>query len=318
MTGFRKELTDLIRPHLEGKTFSKALVAAIDALLDRAGVPRDGAVPAPRRPLAVPKPPKPPKSPKPYKPPKPPRRPRPAAPSKPLAPPGPPAPPATLDVAALLAWLGFPDLDGFDAAATEALFACLSNRKAPALTDEDFEAVAAALNVPPKLIRAVNKVEAPRGAFDNQGRPSILYEKHVFARNTGGRFNASHPVLSASKWQPGTYGPLSVQYDKLAQACALDPDAAFKACSWGAFQVLGENAVDIGYGSAFEMALALTVSEAAHLDSFVRFIRSKKLVAALQACKPGDPASCIPFVKAYNGDGYARNKYHINLANAAR
>jgi len=293
MTSFRKELTDLIRPHLAGRRLAPDLVDAIDALLDRAGVPRDSAPPAPA-PAPAPVPAAPPS-------------PTPATP-----------PPAALDVAGLLAWLGLPGETAFGAAATQALFGRLSNTKAPALTDDDFETVAAALGVPAKIVRAVTKVEAPRGAFDNEGRPSILYEKHVFARNTGGRFNASHPVLSASKWQPGTYGPLSVQYDKLAQACALDPEAAFKACSWGAFQVLGENAVAIGYGSAFEMALALTASEAAHLDCFVRFIRSNKLLAKLQACRPGDPASCIPFVKAYNGAGYAQNKYHIKLATAAR
>ena len=306
MTTFRKELTDLIRPHLEAGKFPKALVDGIDGLLDRAGVPRDDPAPAPA-PAPAPRP-------------APARTPRPSArarttlvPDSPRSP-----PPGTLDVAALLGWLGLPAADGFDAAATQALFDSLSNTAAPALTDADFEAVAADLGVLTNIVRAVTKIEAPRGAFDNYGRPSILYEKHVFARNTRGRYNASHPVLSASKWQPGTYGPFSVQYAKLAEACALDPDAAFKACSWGAFQVLGENAADIGYGSAFEMALALTVSEAAHLDSFVRFVRSKKLVAALQACRPGDPASCIPFVKGYNGEGYARNKYHINLAAAAR
>jgi hypothetical protein len=50
----------------------------------------------------------------------------------------------------------------------------------------------------------------------------------------------------------------------------------------------------------------------------VRFIRSKRLVDKLRACRPGDPASCIPFVKAYNGSGYAKNDYHSKLAAAAR
>jgi N-acetylmuramidase len=301
MTGFRKELTDLIRPHLGGKKLSTALVDSIDDLLDRAGVPRDGPDPAPSAVTAPAPPPGPPASP------------ADVAPGSP-----PPAPPGTLDVAALRAWLGLPAAGAFDDAAKQALRARLANPKAPALTDADFDRVAAELGVLAKMIRAVTKIEAPRGAFDAQGRPSILYEKHVFARNSGGRFNASNPVLSAKNWQPGTYGPFSAQYQKLADACALDPGAAFKACSWGAFQVLGENAVDIGYASALDMAMALTVSEAAHLDCFIRFIKSKKLVAALQACKPGDPASCIPFVRGYNGAGYATNKYHVNLANAAR
>ena len=43
MTGFRKELTDLIRPHLKSGKLAPDLVQAIDALLDRAGVPRDSA-----------------------------------------------------------------------------------------------------------------------------------------------------------------------------------------------------------------------------------------------------------------------------------
>jgi N-acetylmuramidase-like protein len=268
MTGFRKELTDLIRPNLKSGKLSKELVDAIDGLLDRAGVPRDAPVPAPAPPPA----------------------PAPAPPAPAVLDALPP-PPGKLDVAALLGWLGLPAAGGFDAAATTALFDRLSSTRAPALTDADFAGVAAELGVSPGIVRAVNKVEAPRGAFDTQGRPSILYEKHVFARNTGGRFNASHPILSAAKWQPGTYGALSIQYDKLAQACALDPDAAFRACSW--------------------------VSEAAHLDCFVRFIRSNNLVAKLQACTPGDPASCVPFVRAYNGPAFAKNNYHVKLAAAA-
>lgn len=227
---------------------------------------------------------------------------------------------ARLTVKSLQERLGVAPDGVFGPASAVALFARLSNRNAPALADADFARVAAELGVGEKIIRAVRKVEAPRGPFDDQGRPSILYEKHVFSRNTEpeGRFDRSHPALSAEEWEPGTYGPFSAQYQKLALACALDPEAAFRACSWGAFQVLGENAVDLGYGSAFEMALALTASEAAHLDSFVRFVKANRLVDELRQCRPGDPASCVPFVRAYNGKGYARNAYHVKLAEAAR
>lgn len=194
----------------------------------------------------------------------------------------------------------------------------LVNKSAPALTDADFLAAAAALGVSPKIIRAVKTVEAGKAAFDTEGRPTILYEKHVFHRNTGGRFAAAHPDLSAKTWQPGTYGPLSAQYGKLARAAELDAEAAFKACSWGAFQVLGENAKALGYPSAIDMALALAQSEAAHLDSFVRFVKANGLVDELQRCRAGDPASCVPFVSRYNGGGYAKNAYHIKLAEAAK
>jgi hypothetical protein len=307
MTTYRHDIMNLFRPAMKGPVTAD-FVNKFDALLDRCGVPRDG-TDAPAgggtpvtvtlnlstdAPADVGT----------------------AAPPAPVAP---PAPAGRLGVAGLRQRLGLPVDGAFDKAARAALFARLSNMRAAALTEDDFQRVADELGVAPSIIKAVRKVEAPRGPFDNQGRPSILYEKHVFARNTvpKGKFNASNPVLSAASWQPGTYGAFSAQYGKLADACALDPEAAFRACSWGAFQVLGENAASIGYASAFDMALALTESEAAHLDCFVRFIRSKGLVPALKAARPGDPASCVAFVKGYNGKGYAQNQYHIKLAQAA-
>jgi hypothetical protein len=297
MTSFRKELTDLLRPNLESGKFSKELVDALDDLLDRAGVPRDdGSAPA----AAAPKPPASAAAP----------------PAPPPAAPAPAAPAGKLDVPALRAFLGLPPAGGFDAAARAALFARLSNKTAAPLTEADIAGAAATLGVAPKMISAVREVEVAGAPFDTDGRPRILFERHIFHRKTGGRFDKSHAIISDPV--AGGYGKFSAQYGKLADACALDPDAAFQAASWGAFQVLGSNAVALGYPSAFEMALALTVSEAAHLDSFVRFVRVNRLAAALQACKPGNPASCIAFVKAYNGPGFAKNDYHTKLANAAR
>lgn len=290
----RKELTDLLRPLLKPPGITQALVDTLDKLLDRAGVPRDGAAAAPAAPAA----------------------PAPATVPPVQATPAPAAPAGKLDRAALLKLLGLPPNAPFDAAAKKALFDRVSNRQAAPLTEADFTAAATSLGVSPNMIKAVRKVEAPRGSFDDQGRPTILYERHVFSRNSGRRFDASHPTLSSTK--PGGYGKFSIQYDKFADACALDPEAAFKACSWGAFQVLGENAVVLGYASAYDMVQKLLVSEAAHLDSFVRFVRTNRLVDKLRACRAGDPASCVPFVKAYNGKDFAKNNYHVNLANAAR
>jgi hypothetical protein len=231
-----------------------------------------------------------------------------------------PPPCSRMDVRALQARLGVEPDGQFGAVSRAALFARLSNRRAPALTDVDFDTVAAELGVSHKLIRAVRKVEAPRGPFDDEGRPSVLYERHVANRSTvpPGRFSTSHPDIFGPPYGAGGYGPFSVQYDRLAAACALDPDAAFKACSWGAFQVLGENATGLGYASAFDMALELTVSEAAHLDSFVRFVKANSLIDELRQCRPGDPESCIPFVSRYNGPGFRRFNYHVKLAEAAR
>lgn len=199
----------------------------------------------------------------------------------------------------------------------------LTNKKAAALTEADYKRAADELSngVTPKHMKASKKVEAPRGAFDDDGRPSILYERHVFSRNTApkGRFNSSHPDLSAvAGYGPGGYGAFSAQYKKLGRAYALDPEAAFEACSWGAFQVLGENASSLGYPSARAMALELAKSEAAHLDSYARFVRENGLAGALGKCRAGDPDSCIPFVSAYNGSGFRRFSYHIKFAEALK
>lgn len=198
----------------------------------------------------------------------------------------------------------------------------LTNPNAPPLTDADYQKAAAELGsgVTMRHMKASKKVEAPRGAFDDRGRPTILYERHVFSRNTHpkGRFN-DQPLLSAlGGYGPGGYGAFSAQYDKLAKAYALEPEAAFEGCSWGAFQVLGENAAALGYESARAMAVELAKSEAAHLDSYVRFIRVNHLAAALGQCRAGDPGSCVPFVEGYNGHGYRSFNYHVHFAEALR
>jgi hypothetical protein len=281
----RKALADLLRPRLKPPGFNDPeFLTAFDRLLDAGGMAQDD-----------------PDQPK-------------------LTPSGRSSARGRLTVEALQQRLDVPVTGAFDGLSRAALFARLSNPRAPALTDSDFAEAGRKLGVDPRIMRAVRKVEAPRGPFDKEGRPTVLFERHVFRRGCEptGCFDASHPGISGKAYGPGGYGAHSSQYGKLADACALDPEAAFRACSWGAFQVLGENAVALGYASAFDMALELTTSEAAHLDSFVRFVEANKLVEALRKCRAGDPQSCVPFVRVYNGPGYASYSYHVKLAAAAR
>jgi hypothetical protein len=223
-----------------------------------------------------------------------------------------------LTIAGLQRFLGVADDDVFGPRTMNAMFAKLSNKKAPALTKADFMVAATRLGVPVGHIRGVRKIEAPRGPYDDDGRPSILYERHKFRNNTvpKGRFNSTHPALSGPPYGPGGYGAFGAQYGKLAAACALDPEAAFRACSWGAFQVLGENAVALGYASAVDMALTLVTGEAAHLETFVRYVETNNLIDKFRACRPNDAKSCQPFVAGYNGPGYKTFKYDTKLAAA--
>ena len=208
----------------------------------------------------------------------------------------------------------------FGPASRRALAAVLTNTNAPPLTPGDMGALADRWRVAPGIIRAIRTVEAPRGAFDATGKPTHLYERHVANRNTDppGRFARSHPDLfNASGYGRGGYGAYSAQFDKLADACFLDPEAAFEGCSWGAFQVLGENAVALGYASAFDFALELAKGEAQHLESFARYVEFNGLVDELRQVVPGNANSAIPFVSRYNGPGFRQFDYHTKLARAA-
>lgn len=159
---------------------------------------------------------------------------------------------------------------------------------------------------------AVMDVEAPRGPFDAQGRPNILFEPHVFYRNLSGtkRSSAVAQKLAHRSWGAIPYGSYASQYGKLARAMKIDTTAALKACSWGSPQILGENHKIVGYSTPQAMVEAFAESEDEQLMAMARFIVSKKLGPAL---KRGEWAA---FAKGYNGSGYKKNKYDTKLAAA--
>lgn len=224
----------------------------------------------------------------------------------------------TMRVSDLQTILGVKPDGAFGAKSIAALFAHFSNPNATRFSEGDKQAAADRLDVPVGHINGSIICESPRGSFDDKGRPVILFERHKFAAATTppNRFNLSNPDLSGGPYGPGGYGPLSAQWGKLAAACALDPDAGFQACSWGAFQIMGGHAKFLGYASAFDMAVTMISGEAAHLEAYVRFIEKNGLKDRLRACKPNDPDSCRPFVKAYNGPGYEQFDYHRKFARA--
>jgi hypothetical protein len=95
--------------------------------------------------------------------------------------------------------------------------------------------------VPARNVRAVAAVESSGSGYDDQGRPKILFERHLFHRMTKGRWS----VCSFSNGESGGYHEPS--WDKLAAAACKDPAAAFSSASWGKFQVLGLHWLALGY-----------------------------------------------------------------------
>ena len=176
------------------------------------------------------------------------------------------------------------------------------------LSMADYQRAAGALGVDVATVRAVAEVESTGGGFLADGRPKILFERHVFARETGGRYNQSHPGISGPA---GGYGASGAnQHLRFEQAFALNPTAAMKSASWGEFQIMGFNHKMVGYESVGKFVEAMRSSAGNQLDAFVKFIDAAGLKGDLQN------RNWAGFARGYNGPGYARNNYDSKMAAA--
>jgi hypothetical protein len=177
------------------------------------------------------------------------------------------------------------------------------------LEAEDYASAATILGCEVRVIKAVTKIEAPRGAYDELGRPSILFERHLFHRFTGGRHDRTAPDISNAN--RGGYGRYAAQHDRLQRAYALDASAALRATSWGAFQILGDNYAQAGFGTVDLFVTAMCQSIQQQLAAFVAFINfSPSLRRAL------DQRHWADFARHYNGPAYRANHYDTNLQEA--
>lgn len=187
-------------------------------------------------------------------------------------------------------------------------------RRDEPLTPALLVAAAQDLGVEVAALRAIAEVEARGEGFDARGRPKIVYERHVFARNTvpKNRFDAAHPDISArTGYGRGNYGTLSSQWVKLARAYPLDGDAALKACSWGTFQILGENHRACGFADVRSYVAEMFASPAGHLRALVGFIRASPPI--LRGLRNRDWEAVA---RGYNGPGFKEFSYDTKLAAA--
>lgn len=164
----------------------------------------------------------------------------------------------------------------------------------------------AALNIGVSIqeLWAVIGVETSGCGFLPDRRPDILFERHLFHRFTGGRFDdgdISDPV-------PGGYGAGgAAQYDRLSRAIARDRTAALRATSWGLGQILGSYCTNVGFADVESFVSAMSGGEDAQIAAVAAFIRWAGLSDALHT---HDWAS---FARGYNGPAYARNQYDVRL-----
>ncbi|MBR7520385.1 N-acetylmuramidase domain-containing protein [Pseudomonas juntendi] len=181
------------------------------------------------------------------------------------------------------------------------------------------------LGVPVAAVYALNEVESKGQGFLDNGKPVILFERHVMfdrlqlMRSPGDdEEQLQQRALKLAKQAPALVNPKAggyiggtAEHQRLAQARQLDEVAALESASWGAFQVMGYHWQRLGYSSIHDFVAAMNRSEADHLEAFVRYIEADpSLLKALKGQKWAIVA------KLYNGPNYQRNLYDVKLERA--
>lgn len=186
------------------------------------------------------------------------------------------------------------------------------------LSEQDLEKVAARLGIPIAAIKAVNTVESNGRGFNDDGRPVILYERHVAYKRLqavdadADYLAARYPNLINPKRGGYLGGPN--EWSRLSNARQITadyPGLADECCSWGQFQIMGYHWSDLDYPSCAQFVASMHISEAFQLDAFARFIEADPaLHKALKARKWAE------FARIYNGPAYKENSYDVKLARA--
>ena len=181
----------------------------------------------------------------------------------------------------------------------------------------DFDDAARQIGVETAAVRAVAAVESGgRTGFDTKKRPVIRYENHIFRQLTKAKYDKSHPDLSAaygsaeykSTHRFGGAKYADEQWALLDKAFALAPDPAVMACSWGMFQVMGENYKAGGWSNLQQFVDDMFHSASQHLRAFLGFCRHAGLVPDLKTLQ------WAKFAQGYNGPSYRQNHYDTQLA----
>ena len=184
------------------------------------------------------------------------------------------------------------------------------------LTKKDIVEAANSIQVEPATIKAVTRVESPRGGFLKSGKPSILFEGHIFWRELKKHgvnpklYAKANPTILYQTWSKEFYKGGEKEYTRLNKAMLINMESALEAASYGRFQILGANYEAAGYSTVQEFVKAQGVSEVEQLNSFINFLKANDLVKYLR------DKDWTNFAKRYNGPAYKKNNYDIKLKDA--
>lgn len=180
------------------------------------------------------------------------------------------------------------------------------------ICESDWQKLAEKLGCEVNVLKAIKQVETGSiGPFDASGRPTILFEAHLFWRNLVGlgknpvSYAASHCGILSKSWNKALYKGGIREWDRLREAWGISPLAAAKSASYGFPQILGQNFKDtMGFVADCYM------SEVKQLEFFGRFLEGNGFGPYLKA------KNWQGIAVKYNGRSQALNKYDQKLAAA--
>lgn len=203
------------------------------------------------------------------------------------------------------------------------------------ITDKDWQETANELTCEVAVLKAISIVESGGNSSfwrlnkgDGAHIPAILFERHYFSKKTKGFYDDTFPDVSwpigyrtrkklnaKDKLMPfgevkelDTYSDRVSAYLRLIEAYRLDADAALRSCSWGKFQVMGENFAACGARDLTQFVNAMCTSEYEQLRMLSGFIQNKRRL--LTAVKTKDWKE---IALNYNGPGYKTFSYDTKL-----
>jgi hypothetical protein len=186
------------------------------------------------------------------------------------------------------------------------------------LSQSDLEQAAKELGVDMASIHAIKVVESKGLGFLDDGRPKILYERHVMRRQMQKNGIGKIAIQTAATNLPnlvnsksGDYKGGGQEHYRLSLAKTIDFNSALESCSWGLFQIMGYHWKALGYKNIHQFVELMYASEGNHWQAFTRFVKADKSLHKALIDK-----DWAEFTKRYNGPAYKKNRYDIKLQNA--
>ncbi len=186
------------------------------------------------------------------------------------------------------------------------------------IKESDFVEASKKTGLEINVIKTVTNVEALQFGFYNNGKPVMLFERHVFykelLKTRGQAFVNKITAMNPDICNPQTGGYVGGKNElkRLSKALAIDELAALSSASYGLFQIMGFNYKQAGHDSVSKYFDYISIGEKQQLDCFVNYILLDKDKSLLNSLMKKDFTS---FAREYNGPGYSKNQYDTKMRN---